>query len=593
MSAIGVSANRMEILQIANAVAAEKNIDKEIVIGAMEEAIQKAARSRYGQEHDIRAHIDPKTGEQTLWRVQTVVEDDELEDEVQQLTLEQARKLDPEIEIGGEIREELPPFDFGRVAAQTAKQVIMQKVRDAERDRQYDEYKDRVGEVINGIVKREEYGHIIVDLGRAEGIIRRGDAIPREKFQNGDRIRAYLYKVSREQKGPQIFLSRAHPEFMVALFTQEVPEVYEGVIEIRTRARDPGSRAKIGVWSNDPSIDPVGACVGMRGARVQAVVGELGGEKIDIIPWNDDAATFIVNALQPAEVSKVVLDEDEQRVEVVVADSQFPLAIGRRGQNVRLASQLSGWQIDLMTETQDSERYQREFQERTALFMKALDADETLAQLLASEGLESVEEIAFVDSEELSVIEGFDDDIAQELQTRAREYIERQNAELDEKRKSLGVEDGVLELEGITLPMAVIFGENDIKTVEDVAGLVPDDLTGWREPGRDGKPAFQPGLLAKGEMDADDAELMIMRARHQVGWISDEDLAAIENQFADEEELIESDAGLELTEEERALMALDDIGGDASLADEIANLDESDFSDEEFEEGADDDAEPR
>jgi len=593
MSAIGVSANRMEILQIANAVAAEKNIDKEIVIGAMEEAIQKAARSRYGQEHDIRAHIDPKTGEQTLWRVQTVVEDDELEDEVQQLTLEQARKLDPEIEIGGEIREELPPFDFGRVAAQTAKQVIMQKVRDAERDRQYDEYKDRVGEVINGIVKREEYGHIIVDLGRAEGIIRRGDAIPREKFQNGDRIRAYLYKVSREQKGPQIFLSRAHPEFMVALFTQEVPEVYEGVIEIRTCARDPGSRAKIGVWSNDPSIDPVGACVGMRGARVQAVVGELGGEKIDIIPWNDDAATFIVNALQPAEVSKVVLDEDEQRVEVVVADSQFPLAIGRRGQNVRLASQLSGWQIDLMTETQDSERYQREFQERTALFMKALDADETLAQLLASEGLESVEEIAFVDSEELSVIEGFDDDIAQELQTRAREYIERQNAELDEKRKSLGVEDGVLELEGITLPMAVIFGENDIKTVEDVAGLVPDDLTGWREPGRDGKPAFQPGLLAKGEMDADDAELMIMRARHQVGWISDEDLAAIENQFADEEELIESDAGLELTEEERALMALDDIGGDASLADEIANLDESDFSDEEFEEGADDDAEPQ
>lgn len=593
MSAIGVSANRMEILQIANAVAAEKNIDKEIVIGAMEEAIQKAARSRYGQEHDIRAHIDPKTGEQTLWRVQTVVEDDELEDEVQQLTLEQARKLDPEIEIGGEIREELPPFDFGRVAAQTAKQVIMQKVRDAERDRQYDEYKDRVGEVINGIVKREEYGHIIVGLGRAEGIIRRGDAIPREKFQNGDRIRAYLYKVSREQKGPQIFLSRAHPEFMVALFTQEVPEVYEGVIEIRTCARDPGSRAKIGVWSNDPSIDPVGACVGMRGARVQAVVGELGGEKIDIIPWNDDAATFIVNALQPAEVSKVVLDEDEQRVEVVVADSQFPLAIGRRGQNVRLASQLSGWQIDLMTETQDSERYQREFQERTALFMKALDADETLAQLLASEGLESVEEIAFVDSEELSVIEGFDDDIAQELQTRAREYIERQNAELDEKRKSLGVEDGVLELEGITLPMAVIFGENDIKTVEDVAGLVPDDLTGWREPGRDGKPAFQPGLLAKGEMDADDAELMIMRARHQVGWISDEDLAAIENQFADEEELIESDAGLELTEEERALMALDDIGGDASLADEIANLDESDFSDEEFEEGADDDAEPQ
>ncbi len=591
MSAIGVSANRLEILQIANAVAAEKNIDKEIVIGAMEEAIQKAARSRYGQEHDIRAHIDPKTGEQTLWRVQTVVEDEELEDEVQQLTLEQARKLDPEIEIGGEIREELPPFDFGRVAAQTAKQVIMQKVRDAERDRQYEEYKDRVGEVINGIVKREEYGHIIVDLGRAEGIIRRGDAIPREKFQNGDRIRAYLYKVSREQKGPQIFLSRAHPDFMVALFTQEVPEVYEGVIEIRSCARDPGSRAKIGVWSNDSSIDPVGACVGMRGARVQAVVGELGGEKIDIIPWSDDPATFIVNALQPAEVSKVVLDEDEQRVEVVVGDSQFPLAIGRRGQNVRLASQLSGWQIDLMTETQDSERYQREFQERSTLFMSALDADEMLAQLLASEGLESVEEIAFVDADEIAGIEGFDEEVAQELQTRAREYIERKNAELDEKRKSLGVEDGVLDLEGVTLPMAVIFGENDIKTVEDVAGLIPDDITGWREPGdRNHKPVFQPGLLAKGEMSADEAELMIMRARFKVGWISEEDLAAIENQFVEEEEFAE-DGGVELTEEEKALLALDDLGGDVSLDDAIANLDESDFSD--LEEGADDDAEPQ
>ncbi len=592
MSAIGVSANRLEILQIANAVAAEKNIDKEIVIGAMEEAIQKAARSRYGQEHDIRARIDPKTGEQTLWRVQTVVEDEELEDEVQQLTLEQARKLDPEIEIGGEIREELPPFDFGRVAAQTAKQVIMQKVRDAERDRQYEEYKDRVGEVINGIVKREEYGHIIVDLGRAEGIIRRGDAIPREKFQNGDRIRAYLYKVSREQKGPQIFLSRAHPDFMVALFTQEVPEVYEGVIEIRSCARDPGSRAKIGVWSNDSSIDPVGACVGMRGARVQAVVGELGGEKIDIIPWSDDPATFIVNALQPAEVSKVVLDEDEQRVEVVVGDSQFPLAIGRRGQNVRLASQLSGWQIDLMTETQDSERYQREFQERSTLFMSALDADEMLAQLLASEGLESVEEIAFVDADEIAGIEGFDEEVAQELQTRAREYIERKNAELDEKRKSLGVEDGVLELEGVTLPMAVIFGENDIKTVEDVAGLIPDDITGWREPGdRNHKPVFQPGLLAKGEMSADEAELMIMRARFKVGWISEEDLAAIENQFVEEEEFAEDGGDVELTEEEKALLALDDLGGDVSLDDAIANLDESDFSD--LEEGADDDAEPQ
>ncbi len=595
MSAIGVSANRLEILQIANAVAAEKNIDKEIVIEAMEEAIQKAARSRYGQEHDIRAHIDSKTGEQTLWRVQTVVADEDLEDEVQQLTLDQARKLEPEIEIGGEIREKLPPFDFGRVAAQTAKQVIMQKVRDAERDRQYEEYKDRVGEVINGIVKREEYGHIIVDLGRAEGIIRKGDAIPREKFQNGDRIRAYLYKVSREVKGPQIFLSRAHPDFMVSLFTQEVPEVYEGVIEIRACARDPGSRAKIGVWSNDPSIDPVGACVGMRGARVQAVVGELGGEKIDIIPWNDDAATFIVNALQPAEVSKVVLDEDEQRVEVVVADKQFPLAIGRRGQNVRLASQLSGWQIDLMTETQDSERYQREFQERTALFMKALDADETLAQLLASEGFETVEEIAFVETEDLAVIEGFDDEIAQELQTRAREYLDRLSEELDEKRKTLGVEDDVLELDGMSLTLAVRFGENDIKTVEDVAGLIPDDLTGWREPDHSGKPVFQAGILPKGEMSSDEAELFIMRARHVVGWISDDDLAEIEAQFEPEDEAgdeAEEDAS-GLTEEERALLALDDLGGaEEDDAEDAYEFDESELA-EPIEEGADDDAEPR
>lgn len=572
MSTIGVSANRLEILQIANAVAAEKSIDKEIVIEAMEEAIQKAARGRYGQEHDIRAFIDSKTGEQTLWRVQTVVADEDFEDEIQQLTLEQAKLIDADLEIGDEIKEELPPFDFGRVAAQTAKQVIMQKVRDAERDRQYEEYKDRVGEVINGIVKRVEYGHIIVDLGRAEGIVRRGDAIPRENFQNGDRVRAYLYKVSREVKGPQIFLSRAHPDFMVSLFAQEVPEVYEGVIEIKSCARDPGSRAKIGVYSNDSSIDPVGACVGMRGARVQAVVGELGGEKIDIIPWSEDPATFIVNALQPAEVSKVVLDEDEQRVEVVVADPQFPLAIGRRGQNVRLASQLSGWQIDLMTETQDSERYQREFQERTDLFMKALDADETLAQLLASEGFESVEEIAYVESDDLAIIEGFDDEIAEELQTRAREYLERLNEELNAKRTELGVQDDVLELDGVTLQMAVVFGENDIKTVEDVAGLVPDDLTGWREPGKDGKPVFQPGLLPKGEMRSEEAELFVMRARHSVGWIDDEALAEVEAQFAPAEDEEGAEDGEGLTEEERALLALDDIGGEA---DGLEGIDEA------------------
>jgi len=538
------------------AVADEKGIDRAIVIEAMQEAIEKAAKSRYGQEHDIRAVIDDASGEQSLWRVQTVVADGEVEDAVQQIPLSEALKIDPEMEPGDEVKEELPPFDFGRVAAQSAKQVIMQKVRDAERERQFNEYKDREGEILNGIVKRVEYGHVIVDLGRSEGIIRRNDGIQRENFQNGDRVRAYLYKVSREIKGPQIFLSRAHPDFMKQLFSQEVPEVYDGVIEIKACARDAGSRAKIGVISNDNSIDPVGACVGMRGARVQAVVGELAGEKIDIIPWSYDDATFIVNALQPAEVSKVVLDEDERRVEVVVADDQFPLAIGRRGQNVRLASQLTGWQIDLVTESQDSERYQQEFAQRTALFMKALDADETLAQLLASEGFESVEEIAYVSPEDFMQIEGFDEDVAAEIQARGIDYLEKLAAEQNARRIELGVEDNVLDLEGMTVAFAMKLGENDIKTVDDVAGLVPDDITGWREPGPDGKPVFIEGILKKGEMRKDDAQLFIMKARVTAGWIEQADLDNMLAEMAAEQVEAEQD----LTEEERALMALGALG---------------------------------
>lgn len=560
MSNIGVSANRLEILQIARSVAEEKGIDRRIVVEAMQEAIEKAAKSRYGQEHDIRAVIDPDTGEQTLWRVQTIVADDEVEDAVQQIPLSEALRIDPELEPGDEIKEELPPFDFGRVAAQSAKQVILQKVRDAERERQFNEYKDREGEILNGIVKRVEYGHVIVDLGRAEGIIRRNDGIQRENFQNGDRVRAYLYKVSREAKGPQIFLSRAHPDFMKKLFAQEVPEVYEGVIQIKACARDPGSRAKIGVISNDSSIDPVGACVGMRGARVQAVVGELAGEKIDIIPWSNDDATFIVNALQPAEVSKVVLDEDEHRVEVVVADDQFPLAIGRRGQNVRLASQLSGWQIDLVTESQDSERYQREFAERTALFMEALDADETLAQLLASEGFETVEEIAYVAPEDFMQIDGFDEDVAAEIQARGRDYLEKLAIEQNARRQELGVEDAVMDLEGMTPGFAVRLGENDIKTVDDVAGLVPDDITGWREPGPDGKPVFREGILPKGEMRKDDAQIFIMKARVAAGWIEQD---AVDKLIADMAAAQAADV-MDLTEEERALLALGSIGQNSS-----------------------------
>ncbi|WP_300542772.1 transcription termination factor NusA [Maricaulis sp.] len=518
---IGVSANRLELLQIARAVAAEKSIDEAIVIEAIEEAIQKAARSRYGAENDIRAKIDPKTGELSLTRNMTVVE--EVENESQELTLDQAKKIDPAAEIGTVFSDELPPIEFGRVASQTAKQVITQKVREAERQRQFEEYKDRVGEIVSGIVKRVEYGNVIVDLGRAEGIIRRADGIPRENLQNNERVRAYIYDVREEVRGPQIFLSRAHPDFMAALFAQEVPEVYEGIIEIPSVARDPGSRAKIAVISNDGSIDPVGACVGMRGSRVQAVVSELAGEKIDIIPWSDDPATFIVNALQPAEVAKVVLDEEDQRIEVVVPDEQLSLAIGRRGQNVRLASQLTGWSIDILTEEEESERRQKEFAERTQLFISALDVDEVIAQLLATEGFTDVEEIAYVDLGEIAVIEGFDEDTAEEIQARARDYLERLAAEQDARRKELGVEDGVLEIEGVELAMAVKLGENDVKTVDDLAGLVTDDLRGWFET-RDGERVREPGILEEFNLSAEDAEMMIMRARVAAGWISEDDL---------------------------------------------------------------------
>ena len=436
MAQAGISANRLELLQIADAVAREKSIDRKIVIAAMEDAIQKAAKARYGSENDLRCEIDPKTGETKLTRVLQVV--DAVENELTQVTLADAQRRNPEAKVGDLIAESLPPLDFGRVSAQNAKQVIVQKVREAERERQFNEYKDRMGEIGNGTVKRVEYGNVIVDLGRAEGIIRRDEMIPRENVRLGDRVRAYIYDVRREQRGPQIFLSRARPEFMSKLFAQEVPEIYDGIVQIKSVARDPGSRAKIAVISKDSSIDPVGACVGMRGQRVQAVVGELQGEKVDIIQWNPDAATFIVNALAPAEVTKVVLDEDSNRIEVVVPESQLSLAIGRRGQNVRLASQLTGWDIDILTEQEESERRQKEFTERTQRFMEALDVDEVIAQLLATEGFETVQEVAYVDASEIAHIEGFDEDTAKEIQTRAREYLERQEAEREAKRKELG-----------------------------------------------------------------------------------------------------------------------------------------------------------
>ena len=448
---MAVSANRLELLQIADAVAREKVIDREIVITAMEDAIQKAAKSRYGAETNINAEIDPKSGEIRLQRLLEVV--DNLEDPTIQIDITTAQQQNPAATLGDFIGEPLPPLDFGRIAAQSAKQVIVQKVREAERDRQFDEFKDRIGEIINGTVKRVEYGNVIVDLGRGEAILRRDELIPRENFRYGDRVRAYLQDVRREQRGPQIFLSRNAPEFMAKLFAQEVPEIYDNIIEIRNVARDPGSRAKIAVISNDSSIDPVGACVGMRGSRVQAVVNELQGEKIDIIPWNDDQATFIVNALQPAQVAKVVIDEDQNRIEVVVPDEQLSLAIGRRGQNVRLASQLTGWDIDILTEEDESERRQKEFAERTNLFAAALDVDEVVAQLLASEGFASLEEIAYVELDEIAFIEGFDDDTATELQSRAKEYLDKREQELNNERVELGVEDALLQIPNMTIAM--------------------------------------------------------------------------------------------------------------------------------------------
>lgn len=517
--AIGISANRLELLQIADAVAREKGIEKEVVIEAIEDALQKAARARYGAEHDIRVKIDPRTGETSQKRVIEVVPDDfELEGEIGKVQLSSAKRTWRDAEVGKVYEESLPPFEIGRVQTQMARQVVMHKVREAERERQYDEYKDRAGEIVNGSVKRVEYGNVIVDLGRGEGIMRRDQSIPRENFNVGDRIRAYIYDVRRETKGPQIMLSRAHGGFMAKLFAQEVPEVYDGVIEIRAVARDPGSRAKMAVISNDSSIDPVGACVGMRGSRVQAVVAELQGEKIDIIQWSEDEATFIVNALAPAEVSKVVMDEEDERVEVVVPDEQLSLAIGRRGQNVRLASQLTGWQIDIMTESQESERRQKQFTETTALFQEALDVDEVIAQLLVTEGFAAVEDVAYVEPHEIAAIEGFDDETAEELQARAREFLDKEAAALDAKRVELGVEDGLLEIEGVTLPVAVALGEGDVKSVEDLAGLIPDDLRGWFET-KDGERTREAGILDSFNLSPEDAEALIMRARVVMGWV--------------------------------------------------------------------------
>jgi len=499
-----------ELLLVADTVAREKGIDREEVLEAMEQAIQKAGRSKYGHEHDIRAEIDRKTGEIKLARYIEVAE--EIENETTQITLDVAKGRKEDAVIGEFLVDPLPPIDFGRIAAQTAKQVIVQKVREAERKRQFAEFKDRIGEVVNGMIKRVEFGNVIVDLGgRAEGIIRRDECIPREHFNNGDRVRSYIYDVREEQRGPQIFLSRSHPQFMAKLFTQEVPEIYDGIIEIKSVARDPGSRAKIAVISSDTSIDPVGACVGMRGSRVQAVVAELQGEKIDIISWSDEPATFIVNGLAPAEVTKVVLDEEQNRIEVVVPDEQLSLAIGRRGQNVRLASQLTGWDIDILTEAEESDRRVEEFRTRSQLFIDSLDVDEVIAQLLVTEGFSTIEEVAFVPVEELSAIEGFDDDVANELRERGRQYLEQREAELNAIRKEAGVSDEVAEFEGLTPEMVVALGENEVKSLDDLADLASDEL---RE------------IVGEVNLSEDATNKIIMAARAH--WFEDEDAANVE-----------------------------------------------------------------
>ncbi|MCL2452036.1 MAG: transcription termination factor NusA [Alphaproteobacteria bacterium] len=528
---MAVSANRLELLQIADAVAREKSIDRQIVLTSMEDAISKAARSRYGQETEVRTEINPKTGEIRFSRLLLVV--DQIENDATQISVAEARKKNPAAQVGDWIAETLPPFDFGRIAAQSAKQVIVQKVREAERDRQYQEYKDRIGDIVNGVVKRVEYGNVIIDLGRGEATIRRDELIPREVFRPGDRARAYVYDVRREQRGPQIFLSRTHPQFMAKLFRQEVPEIYDGVIEVKEVARDPGSRAKIAVVSRDASIDPVGACVGMRGSRVQAVVTELQGEKVDIIPWSPDPATFIVNALQPAEVVKVVLDEDSSRIEVVVPDDQLSLAIGRRGQNVRLASQLTHWDIDILTEAEESERRQKEFAERTNIFMKALNVDEVVGQLLASEGFRSVEELAFVEPAEIAAIEGFDETTASEIQTRAHDYLVKLETEQDALRRELGVSDDLKEVAGVTTAMLVKFGENGIKTVEDLAGCATDDLVGWIER-KDGESIKHAGILDGFEISREEAETLVMTARVRAGWIDSTEPPSVESELAKE-----------------------------------------------------------
>jgi N utilization substance protein A len=560
--AVDVAIARPELLQVADAVAREKMIEREEVLEAMEQAMSKAGRAKYGQEKDIRATIDRRNGEVRLSRWTEVVDQEPVENEATQIPVRIAQKIKPGIQVGEFIVDPLPPIDFGRIAAQTAKQVIVQRVREVERKKQFDEYKDRVGEIINGVVKRTEYGNLMVDLGRAEALLRRDETIPREAFRNGDRVRAYIYDVREEQRGPQIFLSRTHPGFLAKLFAQEVPEIYDGIIEIKAVARDPGSRAKMAVISRDSSIDPVGACVGMRGSRVQAVVAELQGEKIDIIPWSPDPATFIVNALAPAEVTKVVLDDESRRVEVVVPDDQLSLAIGRRGQNVRLASQLTRFDVDILTEAEESERRQEDFRKRSGLFVEGLDVDDVIAGLLVTEGFSSLEEIIETEDEELASIEGFDENVAAELKRRAQASLDRRDQELDEKRRALGVDDKVGETGGFTPAMMVALGEKGVKTLDDLGDLAADELI---------------EILGTDSVDEETANAIIMAARQRAGWFGEEEKAAAEAAAAEAAAAAAEAAAAEAAEAEFD----EEAGNDAEGIGEVETADESETEGEE------------
>ena len=497
---------RLELIQVAEAVSREKSIDKEEVILAMEEAIQKAARSKYGMDRDIRANIDRKNGAIQIAQYTEVVEI--IDNESMQMAIQESERRKLNLKIGEFYKETLPQIDFGRIAAQTAKQVISQKVREAERQRQFREYKDRIGEIVIGTIKRVESHSVTVDLGRAEAIIKKDQMIPREQLRPGDRLRSFIIDVKEEIRGPQIFLSRACNDFLASLFTQEVPEIYDGIIIIKGVAREPGSRAKISAFSNDPSIDPVGACVGMRGSRVQAVVGELQGEKIEIIPWSDDPVSFVINALAPAVPSKVVMDEDAGRMEVVVPDDQLSLAIGRRGQNVRLASQLTGWYVDILTEAEESARRQEEFAERTKIFIDALDIDDVIAHLMVGEGFVSIEDIADASLDELVSIEGFDEGIASELSERAKNYIKVELERVEKSLNKLKINDDLYNFDKLSKQNLLTLVENKIKTLDELAELDSEELFNIL-----GKDVF---------VNEEEAGSVIMSAREH--WFSDDNL---------------------------------------------------------------------